>query len=175
MKNKLLKKVQKILKSYMIPPKVKLRKGVNWTDANSKNFTDEFFITLFNELDNWFDEPEVEVTSANDGVHSKHSTHGLNLAFDLETKDLKTKYLRYTIGSGAHNMALVNFAVGLANQLENYVIIAHVFDRKNHFHIQKSRANLVSPLNGNTQLSERSDKLFYYSETLPKYNNLYIK
>ena len=171
-KNKLYKLMQKVLRNYMIPPKVKHRKNVNWTYKNSKIFNAEFFTFLFIELEKEFYNPEVEITSATDGTHSTYSVHHDSLAFDLETKDLVTKYCRYGIGTGPHNQALINFCVGLANELEDYVIIAHVFDNRNHIHIQRGRGNLKNPLGANTALWKRG--LFTSKEALPKYNNLYI-
>jgi len=172
-KNGLYKIMKRVLKTYMIPPRVKMRPNVNWTEKNSKNFTPEFFTFLFTELKKEFYSPEVEITSANDSDHSTYSTHYDDKAFDLATKDLVTKYCRYTIGSAVHQQALVNFCVGLANELENYVIIGHIFDGRNHIHFQKSRANLKNPYGANASLLKRN--LFADKEALPKYNNLFIK
>ena len=171
-KSKLSKLLQRVVKNFMLPPKVKTRSNVKWTDQNSKNFTPEFFAFLFIELDKHFYKPEVEITSANDSTHSSNSTHYNDLAFDLETKDLVTKYCRYTIGTKPHNQALIDFSIGLANELENYFIIAHVTDSKNHIHLQRSRRNLKNPFGGNDKIWR--DRHVASKEALPKYNNLYI-
>ena len=77
------------------------------------------------------------ITSANDGVHSNNSTHYKNKAIDLRIKDidLGRDYLK------KYMEAIVMY---LGDIYRDFVFILHLYDGKNHIHIQHGRDNIIS-------------------------------
>jgi len=77
------------------------------------------------------------ITSANDSDHSKNSTHYKNKAIDVRIKDigLKLQFQQMFLG------AIVAY---LGDAYKDFVFILHLYDGKNHLHIQHGRDNIIS-------------------------------
>ena len=114
-------------------------------------FVDTVIITgkcfeLFNPVLEMFDElirDHLEVyyrhtiTSANDSGHSHNSTHYKNKAVDIRINDIDTKL--------EHNKKMLESCVcSLGYLFKDFVFILHLYDGKNHLHIQHGGDNIIS-------------------------------
>jgi hypothetical protein len=77
------------------------------------------------------------ITSANDGIHSTNSLHAKNKAIDLRTKDIPQKRL-------PQKKYLELVIIELGEEYSDFVFILHLYDGKNHLHIQHGRDNIIS-------------------------------
>ena len=100
-----------------------------------KNVLDDFehqVQTIMDEYDfNW------TITSANDSDHSKNSTHFYNKAIDVRIKDIDLKKLW-------GKKMLEAIVVLMGHSYKDFVFILHLYDGKNHLHIQHGRDNIIS-------------------------------
>jgi hypothetical protein len=77
------------------------------------------------------------ITSANDSGHSINSLHYKNKAIDVRIKDIDTKLY--------HNKKILESCVcGLGYLFGDFVFILHLYDGRNHLHIQHGRDNIIS-------------------------------
>ncbi len=77
------------------------------------------------------------ITSARDGEHSKNSLHKTDRAIDLRTKDLPLRI-------GGNNKYLEGIVLDMGFDWGEYVFILHLYDGKQHLHVQHGRENILS-------------------------------
>lgn len=77
------------------------------------------------------------ITSANDGKHSKNSTHYQNKALDVRINniDLSRQYMQ---------KYLEGIVMFLGDNYSEFVFILHLYDGKNHLHMQHGVDNIIS-------------------------------
>ena len=85
------------------------------------------------EADNY----RATITSANDGSHSENSLHYKNMAIDVRLKDLP-------IGMQDSFKYLEGIVCDLGLIYPECVFILHLYDNKNHIHMQYGRDNIIS-------------------------------
>lgn len=80
---------------------------------------------------------ECTITSANDGVHSENSVHYKNNAIDVRTKDIVTN-------TQSEKKFFEAIILQLGEHYKGFVFILHLYDGKDHLHIQHGRGNIIS-------------------------------
>jgi hypothetical protein len=80
---------------------------------------------------------EHTITSANDGGHSKNSTHYQNKAIDVKIDNID-------LGRQWREKVLESIIMYLADQYKDFLFIIHLYDGKNHLHIQHGTDNIIS-------------------------------
>jgi len=97
-------------------------------------------IKVFEEMVNdylYFKDYEATITSANDSDHSLNSLHYKNKAIDVRIKDL-------AIVSSWKKKILEAIVIHLGFVESDKVFILHLYDGKDHLHIQYGRDNIIS-------------------------------
>ena len=77
------------------------------------------------------------ITSANDKNHSINSLHYKNKAIDVRINDIPTR-------DSYRKKLLEAIALMLGSIFIDFVFILHLYDGKNHLHIQHGRDNIIS-------------------------------
>jgi hypothetical protein len=94
----------------------------------------EYFLNIhFTELGEY----NATITSANDGLHSENSLHYKNKAIDIRIKDVN-------IDSEYDEKYMEGVVLSLGANCSKFVFILHLYDGKNHLHIQHGRDNIIS-------------------------------
>jgi hypothetical protein len=87
------------------------------------------------------DDYKATITSANDGSHSTNSMHYKNKAVDIRIKDIDTDLIYRK-----KNLEACVYLIGC--YYKYCVFILHLYDGKNHLHIQKGTDNIINPDSG---------------------------
>jgi len=84
-----------------------------------------------------FDKYKATITSGRDGEHSDNSLHYKDKAIDVRIKDLNLDFIHC-------NKRLEFLVTHLGFVCKDKVFILHLYDGKDHLHIQHGRDNIVS-------------------------------
>lgn len=148
-----------LIMGFILKPKYTLKdKTVKF--KQNEYFTDDFFKVIMGYFTLFFENPEIIITSAFDGVHSPKSLHYQSKAIDIRIRHLVDKFCGFKVFTEDWNGTLMRCCVAIANALPNYYLILSLNPDNPYIHIQYSRENI------------REENLF---TEYGKYHNLFIK